>query len=252
MIDLVNYKKDDGFSILGKPIGSNVIKTTSTPLSERLSGWWNGEAPKKLEGIPSIDDANNTIGNWQTDFKNGSTIQEIIDKTKPMTDADKEFLKTQDLLTQNGASYIKWLTDYNDKTSEANKSSGGFKSTLKGLGGTLVSSLANVAISTAINLIVSGLWEIVTASDAVAQKAQELGSSFQELEKDIDGYKSTISSLYDTINDPESSTVEITNARQQLLELQDEMIKGYGKEKSSIEAITKGLAKRSRRFRYRR
>lgn len=93
------------------------------------------------------------------------------------------------------------------------------------------------AIQVAVKAI-SGLQELFQVSSTVAERAKDLGSSFKSTTADIDSYKSKIEELYETINDSNSSISEVTNARRNLMTIQDELIEKYGTEKEVIDTIT--------------
>lgn len=88
---------------------------------------------------------------------------------------------------------------------------------------------------------VSGLYELSQVSSTVAEKAKDLGSSFKSTASDIDDYKSKIEELHKTISDSNSSIAEVTDARKNLMTIQDELIEKYGTEKEVIDTITQAI-----------
>lgn len=83
------------------------------------------------------------------------------------------------------------------------------------------------------------------AMEEVRQKAKELGDSFKSTKSDIESYKSQIEDLHKTINDSNSSIEDVTNARQTLMSVQDELIDKFGAEKETIDLITSAINNQS-------
>ena len=126
----------------------------------------------------------------------------------------------------------------------------GFKASVEGM--TLSTKAASVAMKAlsiagnmlvmwAISEVVSGLYELSQVSKEVAERAQELGNSFRSTESDIDSYKEKITELYSTINNNGSSVEQVTNARKELMSVQDELIDKFGDEKGAIDLITQAV-----------
>ncbi|MCI9676966.1 MAG: phage tail tape measure protein, partial [Lachnospiraceae bacterium] len=79
------------------------------------------------------------------------------------------------------------------------------------------------------------------AMEEVRQKAKELGDSFKSTKSDIESYKSQIEDLHKTINDSNSSIEDVTNARQTLMSVQNDLIDKFGTEKETIDLITSAI-----------
>lgn len=109
------------------------------------------------------------------------------------------------------------------------------------LGMNALATAGNMLIMWGISEAISSLYKLSQTSSQVAEKAHELGSSFQTTKSTIEEYKATISSLHNTINDSSSSIEDVTNARKNLLSIQDELIEKFGTEKASIELITDAI-----------
>ena len=101
-----------------------------------------------------------------------------------------------------------------------------------------LATAGNMLAMWAVGEIITGLVELSQVSKEVAQKADELGNSFNNTKSDIEGYQTKISELYQTINDSSSSVEEVTTARRNLMTVQDELIEKFGNEKETIELIT--------------
>lgn len=104
-----------------------------------------------------------------------------------------------------------------------------------------LSIAGNMLAMWAISEAITGLYKLSQASKDVAASASEMGSSFSSTKSDIEDYKQEVEELYETINDSSSSISEVTEARKQLMNVQDELIEKYGTEQSSIDAITKAI-----------
>ena len=104
-----------------------------------------------------------------------------------------------------------------------------------------LASAGNTLIMWGISQAINGLYELSQVSDNVAQRARELSSSFTNDKSEIEGYKTQIDQLYATVNSNTSSVEEVTNARRELLNVQDEMIARFGDEKDTITLVTNAI-----------
>lgn len=103
----------------------------------------------------------------------------------------------------------------------------------------------NMIAMWAISEVISGLVKLTQMSKDVADSAKELGDSFNNTKSEISDYKSKIEELYSTINDSNSSIEDVTDARQTLMSVQDELIDKFGTEKETIELITAAINNQS-------
>ena len=87
-------------------------------------------------------------------------------------------------------------------------------------------------------MIFSGFNQVM---EEAGEKAKELGDSFKSTKSDISSYKSKIEELHATIDDSSSSLAEVTEARKNLMAIQDELIEKFGHEKNTINAITQAV-----------
>ena len=106
---------------------------------------------------------------------------------------------------------------------------------------TVVAAVGSMAITFAISEVISIISELITSSDRVAEKAQDLGAEFKNTETDISNYKDKIQELNDKINDSSTPYDEVVQARQDLMKIQNEMIKKYGDEEGAIKSITNAV-----------
>lgn len=99
----------------------------------------------------------------------------------------------------------------------------------------------NMLLMWGITEAISALYKFSQVSKDVANSAQEIGSSFKETKKDINSYKEKVEELRGVINNSSSSVSEVTQARKDLMAVQDELIEKFGTEKESISAITEAI-----------
>lgn len=94
-------------------------------------------------------------------------------------------------------------------------------------------SIVSVAV-----MIFSGFNQAIEES---RQKARDLGEELKSTKADIDSYKTKIEDLYKTINDSNSSISDVTEARKNLMTIQDELIDKYGAEEKVIQNVTDAI-----------
>ncbi len=104
-----------------------------------------------------------------------------------------------------------------------------------------LASAGNMIVMWGINEAVQLLYDCVTASDRLQESAENLGRQFTSTQSNIDNYKTKISELYSIINDSASSYEDAYNARNKLLEIQNEMIDQYGSEAESVRLVTNAI-----------
>lgn len=109
------------------------------------------------------------------------------------------------------------------------------------LGMKALSVAGNILVTVLITEAISALHKFSQVSKDVANSAQEIGSSFKETQTDIDSYKEKVEELRGVINNSSSSVSEVTQARKDLMAVQDELIEKFGTEKESINAITEAI-----------
>ena len=100
-------------------------------------------------------------------------------------------------------------------------------------GNLLASMLASVLLTT--------IYKCITANSQLQKSAREIGQSFSESKSEIDDYQKKISELRDKINDSSSSYEETYQARENLLEIQDQMIAKFGSEADAIKNVTDAI-----------
>lgn len=105
----------------------------------------------------------------------------------------------------------------------------------------LLNSALTLGLSLGIQAVATAVSNFVRVSGDVAQKADEVSSTFNSAKTDIDGYKSKVEELQAVLNDSGSSISDVTEARKALMSIQDELIEKYGAEKSAVDLITEGI-----------
>lgn len=109
------------------------------------------------------------------------------------------------------------------------------------LGMKALSMAGNMLLMWGISEAITIIYDLATASDRLQESAAQLGSEFANTKSDIDGYKSKIEELYQTINDDTSSYEDTYDARQELLKIQDEMIDKFGDEADAVKLVTDAI-----------
>ena len=105
----------------------------------------------------------------------------------------------------------------------------------------LLNSAITMGLSLGIQAVVTTISSCVTAADRLQESAKEAGSQFSSTQSDIEGYKTKIEELYETINNSSSSYEETYNARKELLSIQDEMISKFGSEAEAVKLVTDAI-----------
>lgn len=101
--------------------------------------------------------------------------------------------------------------------------------------------VTSLAVSSMVSAIISGIYNLATMSDRIKESAKEIGSSFKNTKSDIEEYKTKISELQSVINDSSSSISDVTEARKNLMSIQDELIEKYGSEVDTIHIVTDAI-----------
>lgn len=109
----------------------------------------------------------------------------------------------------------------------------------------LLTSVMSLGVGLAIQSVVGGIIKLVQANAQLLQSAKELTAEFKNTESSINDYKQKISELHTTINDSSSSIADTTKARQDLMIIQDELIKKFGTEKETVDIITEAINSQS-------
>lgn len=164
-------------------------------------------------------------------------MDDFIKQNKIADETFKEWAKTVKQSEFTLDNYKQYLKDTSKQTSVFTNFTSKAKTALKSLG----ASLASMAVNTAITIFVSSLIKLSQVSDEVAEKASNLGESYNDTKSSIEDYKNKVEDLYKTINDSNSSVEEVTEARKNLMSVQDELITKFGTEKETINNITSAI-----------
>lgn len=121
---------------------------------------------------------------------------------------------------------------------------GGVGNAFKGLA-MVIKANPILTISSVFLLVIAGLNKIKQSIDETAEelrtKAAESADTLTESLSNLGDYQKRIEELKDAINSDDISQSEATEKRKQLLEIQEELIKKYGKEKEAIDYITESI-----------
>lgn len=96
-------------------------------------------------------------------------------------------------------------------------------------------SVASLAIGTVIGIIRALNEHQKQMREEAVQNVRE----FEQLRDSTDGYREQITELTSQLEDENISQEDAYNARKQLLEIQKQLIEGYGKEAGAIDLVTK-------------
>lgn len=155
-----------------------------------------------------------------------------------------------DVLKEKFGEVDQRIIDYAKTCKNGEMTTEGFKASVESMtfsakaGKVALQALAmagNMIVMWGVTEVISAIHSCITASDRLQESASDLGSQFSSTKSDIEGYKSRISDLYETINDSSSSYEDTYNARKELLAIQDEMIEKFGSEAEAVELVTSAI-----------
>lgn len=104
-----------------------------------------------------------------------------------------------------------------------------------------LSTIGNMAISFVISKVIELVASMASAKQNMLDSAKEIGTSLKDNQTDIKSYKDRINDLHGIINNSSSSIEQVTQARKDLLSIQNEMIAKYGTEKETVESVTDSI-----------
>lgn len=167
-----------------------------------------------------------------------NSLKEKISKyerlnVKDATIAQKAFNNTMEDASDAAKKFVEEFGAAPAELDKLTKSSKAAELAMKGL-----ALAGNIFVSLVISKVISTVYEMAQASDTVGKAAKEAADEFSSASSDIESYKKQIEDLYNTINNSSSSIEDVTNARKQLLSIQDEMISKFGSEKEVIDLVT--------------
>lgn len=88
---------------------------------------------------------------------------------------------------------------------------------------------------------IEGISYAMNYSKNLADSAKGAGEAITQTDKDIDSYKDKITELQGILTDHSSTVEEVTSAKQQLLDIQNELTEKYGSEASGIDLVNGSL-----------
>lgn len=170
-------------------------------------------------------------------------FEAVLELSKETGGSVKDLTKVYGDLDSRILSYINNTKDSSITTEgfikSLNKSTISAKATSAALRATAIAG--NMLVFALGSELISILISCANASDRLRDSAKELGDTFSTSVEDINSYKSQIEELYATINDSSSSYEDTYNARQNLLQIQDELIEKYGSEADAINLVTQAI-----------
>lgn len=197
---------------------------------------------------------NDETTNGKTKIVPNSGFVDLFKKQKLFSPSDIEAIKTYNVQVANGVtSQNELMKTMKYASTEAQtfvrNANGGTialdslttSSKAAAIGMQALSTVLNVGIAFAISVAISGIYKLATYQQTLADSASEAGLKLKESADNIADYKTKIEELQNTINDSSSSYVDVTQARKDLMTIQDEMIDKYGDEKGAIDNITDAI-----------
>lgn len=253
------------FSVLGKSI-NGIQESIKSIYKDVGSGDKNFGTSLKEQLFPSKESIKDKLVDIDAELPKLDTAgaQDVLNLIANIEAKTQDSRKAFQQLYDTGIKQNQWIAEYAMSTKESLRSTDGiiaankkardsaimYNNTLRQTTlGAKATTLAlkglalagNILAGIAISAVVSGVFEIIQTSSKVAEKASELGDQFDTTAESVEQYKKKIDELKATIADSGSSIEEVTNARQGLLDLQNEMIEKYGTEKSVIDTVTESI-----------
>lgn len=194
-------------------------------------------------------------------FKNRKVKREISDEVKNLfgsVDLDDSLFNALNGKSIKDAGFNNWINGLDNaekaamsagealdkyKTSLQQTSSIGTKAStiFKSLGASLLTMGAITIASKAIEVLGSGIIKTINYEKNMNQASSQMAASVQQSADSINSYKTKIESLRETMSDSSSSIEDVTNARQELLSIQDEIIDKYGAEAAGVDLLNGSL-----------
>ena len=183
--------------------------------------------------------------------KSGNIItSELLDEFETFKDLFNSSSMSAEALAESLGGVDDRILNYTKTCKNGEMTTQGFKSSLEGI--TLSAKAGQIALKGlalagnmfamwAISECIKVVGDLITAQSRLADEAKELGNKFKTSSEDIDSYKSKIEDLYSIITDSSSSYSDVTQARKDLMIIQDEMIEKYGDEEGAIKNITDAI-----------
>ena len=242
-------KISDGISAISKSgIGISSIIAGITSLSGQLTGF-GIKYDKVTNQITvfghSLKDLKNIFHQTKTDYKD---LVDNFNNAKIQIDNGKIDYSNSFFSTEQGKLVKSYFNAVESGAVQGEKSIQGYisyvekaKFSLKAFGQTLLAIGSQFAITFAIGAVISIINDFITANERLQQSVKEVGEELNNNTTEIDDYKEKIQSLYDKLNDENTSYAESKEIRSELLSIQDKLIEKYGDEASAIASINSAI-----------
>jgi len=106
-------------------------------------------------------------------------------------------------------------------------------------------AVANIAIATVISAAISSAIKLVDEwinhTKHLNEASKQYGSQIKSTSKELDSFGEKIAKQKAIIDDNKSSIEDVTKARSELYDLQQQMVEAYGNEAGAIDVITEAI-----------
>lgn len=167
---------------------------------------------------------------------------EFFDGLEGVDDNFKAFINTVDTSGNILGQYSTHLETVAKSTSGLSKVTKMAGSVIKSLGASFASAAISMGVSFIASKAIEGISYAMNYSKNLADSAKGAGEAITQTNEDIDSYKDKITELQGVLTDHSSTVEEVTNAKQQLLDIQNELTEKYGSEASGIDLVNGSLA----------
>lgn len=187
------------------------------------------------DGANSIDVVTNAIRGLNTE----NSISVII--SSKLNDEEKEQLLLQIGLTREKIKDILATKGLTAANAEASVATNGLSTAFKGLGAAIKANPIGFGIGIATAVIgaaVQIINKVEQAQEEAARAAKESAEEYYETSKTIDEYIDRIKELRKSLDSSNLSEEDAYDARKELLQIQDDLIKKFGDEAERINLVT--------------
>ena len=167
---------------------------------------------------------------------------EFFDGLEGVDDNFKAFINTVDTSGNILGQYSTHLETVAKSTSGLSKVTKMAGSVIKSLGASFASAAISMGVSFIASKAIEGISYAINYSKNLSAAAKSAGEAIIQTDSDIESYKEQIIDLQATLNDHSSTVEEVTDAKQQLLDIQNELVDKYGSEASGIDLVNGSLA----------
>lgn len=225
--------------------GAGLVNVVQKPTNENPNalGIGNYGITNPLLGRENTADLqifNKLIPDLQAGALNAEKLEQAMEG---MTETNKRYVRA---LIQTDAELVKNGQVSKIATQSANQLSKGFQTQAIAARMATVRQIAwNVALNIGIGLLVGAginlISKLASAEQDYADKLKQSTSEFNEHTKSIQDYKTQIEDLRKKLSDSNTSYEDAKTYRQQLYDIQTELINQYGDEEEKIKAVTDAI-----------